>query len=104
MSITASGHLTVTRGGRIGLSLHRIQVSEQQVREEAAFGRPSSRVQGPEAILSRLPGGVAEWLMAADCKSAALRASGVRIPPPPRSNWPFEEPALSSPLAAFAPA
>ena len=31
------------------------------------------------------PGGVPEWLIGADCKSAALRATQVRILPPPPS-------------------
>ena len=45
-------------------------------------------------------GGVAEWLMAADCKSAGLCPTKVRILPPPLGEWNRRERRLRRSSAA----
>src|ERR1044072_2762882 len=86
-----------------GLSADVAQPAEQRFckpQVEGSSPSVSSSVAGQQNRLSkprspggvpcprlRVTGGVAEWLMAADCKSAGLRPTKVRILPPPWSRW-----------------
>src|ERR1044072_3170458 len=86
-----------------GLSADVAQPAEQRFckpQVEGSSPSVSSSVAGQQNRLSkpRSPGGGScprlrgtggggEWLMAADCKSAGLRPTKVRILPPPWSRW-----------------